>query len=927
MAPLVWGTLLYPDAAAVVRVPGYQLLTSQVYDKSLYTLATAQDTLSVSKLDAQTLVSAWTLPISFLNSVTPVAFAVSSDALYLAINVNWNKTENLQYLTSNQNPRSGTSHGLIITVSKDFGNVLGMAWAGICLGANAYLTDIAALQTGYVACGFDSCNSGIWLGTQLWERYIPVKGDCTVSSLASTAQSLYLSSVCTGDVAGAIHPQPPALLPVVMRLTTMGDVLWGRILSFATQPTLIMIAAAIVAPLFGLDYICVVIVANSSTATLFDSSGALQWTTSLASSTIRGLSLDPAKGVLFTTSDTLIWLSYDSVLRAKRGFTGGSIRGTAGLLAGLDSLIVAFTSADSMFNSTYSGNGASIVAARLQNPFAQRNCSALCESCFGTSASACFSCTSYQSAPFACGSCDPACTSCFGSARSQCRSCAAGHRLQNSECLLDLNCPNGQYTDQLLGICQKCDSSCGTCSEGGALACLTCALGLIRNDKVCISACPSYRFPVLGQCQDCAQPCVSCDGPLSVNCTACKSGTLLAFGACVSVCPEGSYQQAERCLKCLEGCGSCSSPDNCSYCLDSYSILTGHCFKPCPSSYFSQSNRCLPCLSNCSQCVSPSSCLVCQSGFYWNQTSCLAVPQCPIGAFFNGSSCANCHKNCESCWNANVTSCHSCAAGYFLKGNSCADLMKECDKGAYLTGNNTCMACAHGCNQCKNSTLCTACQSGYLLAANSCNTTCPAGTYTLDSRCEPCASHCLQCQSSSICSKCSPQWFLSNDTCVDVCPLDSTPELGICSPCTFACILCDGEVCSMCLDGFYLQASLCLSCPPKCHTCLQPTICLSCVSDFSLFNSSCVLGCPLGYASVSGECQLCPTACLQCSTPLSCDVCQVSLDQAGRYHLTSGVCDLSAVDCYPGYSLQDNICVADGISALDYLWAAVQFAN
>ena len=922
---LVWGAYLYPDAAAVVRVQGYQLIASQTADNSLYLLGTTEDTLSVSKLQAQTLTSLWTLPLAFLNSITPVNFAVASDALYVALNVNWNQTEYLPYLTSSQNPRSGTTHGLVATVSKDSGQVLGMTWAGVCMGADAYLTDIVALQTGYMASGFDSCSSGIWLGSQQWERYI--QGNCTVSALTSTDQSVYLSSACTGDVAGTVHPQPLSLLPVVLRLTTMGDVLWGRVLSFAARPLTVMVKAANVNPLAGVDYICVVIMANSTTASLLDSTGALQWTTALSLSTIRGVTLDSAKGVLLTSSDTLLWLSYDSALRASRAFTGGSLRGAAGLLAGLDNVILAFTSAGAMFSSAYTGSGASMVAARLQSPFAQGNCSALCSSCFGPSASACFGCVSYLAAPFACGSCDPACVSCFGSARFQCRSCAVSYKLQGSECVLDLNCPQGQYTDQQQSKCQPCHFSCGSCWGAGESVCLTCASGLVRNDKVCTSTCPVYRFPALGQCQDCAQPCASCNGPSSLNCTACRTGVLLAFGACVSVCPEGSYQQTEQCVKCGEGCSSCTGPDNCVSCLDLYSMLTGHCFKPCPSAYFSQSSRCLPCLSNCSQCTSAFTCSSCQTGFYWNQTFCAQVPQCQLGAFFNGSLCANCHSNCASCWDAKVSSCNTCAAGYFLTGNSCADPMKVCAQGQFLSHNNTCQSCAHGCAQCHNSTLCTACKSGYLLAANNCVTTCPTGTYTLDSQCQSCASHCLQCQSASVCIKCAAQWFLSNDTCVDICPLDMTPQLGVCSPCLLGCSECAGEICSLCRDGLYLQSGRCLFCPPKCLTCSQADVCLSCASDFSLHNSSCVLGCPLGFVSVSGQCQLCPASCQQCSSQSTCDLCEVSLKQAGRYHLSSGLCDLSAVDCYPGYSLQEGRCIAEGASVLDYLWAAVQLSN
>lgn len=919
------GAYLYQDAAAVVRIPGFQVFTSQTADNSLYLLGTTEDTLSVSKLQAQTLASLWTLPLAFLNSVSVVTFAVASDALFIALNVNWNQTEHLPYLTSSQNPRSGTTHGLVVTVNKDSGQVLGMAWVGACLGADAYLTDLVALPSGYMACGFDFCNNGIWLGTQQWERYI--QGNCTASVLASTVQSVYLSSVCTGDVAGTVHPQPSSPLPVVLKLTTMGDVLWGRILPLAAKPLTIMIEAANVIPLAGVDYICVAILANSTTAALLDSTGALQWTRALPLSTLRGVSLDSARGILLTASDTLLWLSYDSVLRASRAFTGGSIRGAAGLLAGLESVILAFTSVGPMFSSAYTGSEVSMVAARLLSPFAQSSCSSLCTSCFGPGASACFACATYLSAPFACGSCDSACASCFGSARSQCRSCAVGYKLHGSECLLDLNCPQGQYTDQQRGICQPCDSSCGSCSGAGESACTTCAFGLVRNDKVCLSACPVYRFPALGQCQDCAQPCASCSGPSSLNCTACRTGMLLAYGACVSVCPQGSYQQAEKCVKCGEGCGSCTGPDSCESCLDFYSMLTGHCFKPCPPAYFSQSSRCLPCLSNCTQCTSSFTCSLCESGFYWNQTLCLKIPQCQLGSFFNGSQCANCHLNCATCWGANVTSCDTCAIGYFLTGNSCAEPMRVCAQAQFLTNNNNCQSCARGCAQCHNSTLCTACQSGYLLAANNCATTCPAGTYVLDSHCQPCALHCLQCYSDSVCSKCAAQWFLSNDTCVDICPLDMTPQLGVCSPCLLGCSECVGEVCSRCRAGLYLQSNLCLFCPPQCLTCLQADLCLSCSSGFSLYNSTCVLGCPLGFVSVAGECQQCPGSCQQCSSQFTCDLCEVSLEQAGRYRLSSGVCDLSAVDCYPGYNLQEGRCVAEEISALDYLWAAVQISN
>lgn len=914
---LVTATYLYPNPTSVARLTTIQPFSSHIYDNELYILGKTQDTLSVSKLQTQNFLSLWSISVSFTNVFSLIDFAVSSDAIYIALNMNWTYTETLPGLTSSQNPRSGTTHGLVIGLNKDSGAVKWTTWAGSCLSSDSFITDIVALQSEYVVGGFDRCSSGVWLSTSQWTRYIPGNGNCTYASMAGTGTGLYLTTGCTDTAAN--------LIPVVMRLTTMGDVLWSKLLQNHGKWIDIQIAAAMVMPLAGLDYISIATMGtNNITASLLDSNGVIQWTTTVPATSLTGLALDPAKGLLVTTTESIIWLSYDSIPRAKRPFTGGSLRGSASLISGLESIVLLFSSSATMFDSSYSGSGVTTVVAKLQSPFSLGFCSALCSSCFGPSASECFTCAAYQSAAFTCGACDSGCLSCFGPSRSQCRSCAGNYRLQGTECLLDLNCPDGQYTNQKTSACESCDSSCSSCSDSGPTFCLTCASGLLRNDKLCVSACPAYRYPKLGLCEDCAQPCVSCNGPTSLNCTACMSDKLLAFGECVSKCPDGSYQQGAKCIHCESGCSSCTGPNTCNSCMATYSMLNSHCYNPCPATYFSVSGICSPCLRNCDHCESSLSCTQCQQGFYWNQTACLPVPQCALGAYFNGTKCANCHEKCERCWDGNVTACYSCSAGYFLNVSSCAEPLKICSQGWFLNANNTCNTCPNGCSQCTNATTCTSCKSGFYMSSSTCVTSCPEATFLQNNTCYACDSHCSKCNSASMCLKCDSEWHLYNSTCVEVCPLDTVTQDGKCSLCELGCLECEGRSCAVCNPGLYLQSGHCLACPPQCETCLQTDLCLSCTSDFSLYNSTCQLGCPLGFTAVSGVCQPCITGCQQCSTATTCDICKVSLSQYGRYHLSSGVCDLSTIDCYPGYSLKNGYCEAESVSDTDYFWAAVK---
>ena len=237
----------------------------------------------------------------------------------------------------------------------------------------------------------------------------------------------------------------------------------------------------------------------------------------------------------------------------------------------------------------------------------------------------------------ACLSCNTACSSCFGSSASQCYSCKPTYSLIN-------------------GACTQCSTGCNTCNGTAANQCLTCSSGYwIRWDNTCITTCdsPTYAQTVIDSLQICGVPCPSpqfwlwnqtcgdCPAPLVQGVTnfgnycykPCDSGLYYAIwnSSCVSSCNSPfiilNIYGIDGCkLPCenndfLYPDGSCSSQCDSPY-KQRYDGLIWWCDYPCDftnEEFLSFDGTCV------SSCTSPSYqhtennivyCDACQPNYY-----------------------------------------------------------------------------------------------------------------------------------------------------------------------------------------------------------------------------------------------------------------------------------------------------------------------
>ena len=931
LAAVCRGDFGYADVTSLVRVPNFELQKGVTSSDGVYILGTAQDTVTVAKIDLQATTVLWTARLTLVNTATAVDLAAGQSSVWLGVNVHWNKTEALPGLMSSQNPRVGTWHGLLVSLSKASGGIEWTQWMGGCLGADSLLSSVTKVRNSYVATGVDSCTAGLWLGGDAWSKYISGKGSCQTGVLTASDQSAYLATACLDDIAGAFHPQPGKFLPTLFKLSLQGDILWARIFPSTSPPSTLQASAVTIMPLTSLDYIALFAPSATPSLLLVDSAGMLQWAAPTPFSSIAGLTMDPSKGIVVVSSNTLIWFSYESVLRSSRTYPNGSMRGAPLLTSSFDTVVLLFSSSETMYTSVYTDVGvSSAVVVSASSPFAVRNCTSVCNTCFAQRSDSCFECNSYLAAPFACGTCHSSCSSCFGPDNTMCRTCAGNYQLSGSQCVLDLNCPFGQYTDQSLHACQPCNSLCSGCSGPGPANCTSCASGLAKNDKVCVSDCPSYRVNISGQCLDCALPCVSCNGLSPQNCTVCPPSNFLLDGACLPACPISTFAQGSNCVHCVPGCAQCnsSSPGNCTQCISGYFADSGNCVQKCPPSTAGENGVCVQCPSNCTQCAQSNVCTVCAEGFFWDKSACKPIPNCSLSSFFNGTACVPCNPKCARCWGTSNTQCFSCQKDYFLRNSSCTELMADCTPGFFLSSNNTCELCNSNCSACLNSTFCLSCLSPLLYADGSCLSACPSNYFQSNATCVQCGDNCEMCTNQGVCTKCGSGAFLSSGRCVPACPANTLPRNGQCVSCGEHCAVCSQSACSTCVSGYYPSTGYCFACPLQCSLCSSPLSCSDCQAGFHLYNSTCVLACPIGWAAVDSVCESCQAGCERCSSPDVCTVCEVSVEMGGRYALQAGVCDTGNVVCYPGFTLTGGVCAATDVQySRDFLSAAVWLSS
>ncbi|XP_028813093.1 proprotein convertase subtilisin/kexin type 5 [Denticeps clupeoides] len=231
---------------------------------------------------------------------------------------------------------------------------------------------------------------------------------------------------------------------------------------------------------------------------------------------------------------------------------------------------------------------------------------------------------------------------------------------------------------------------------------------------------------------------------------------------------------------------------------------------------------------------------------------------CPGGQFALKSRCVPCHPTCAECSGHELFDCAACGVDEegrerFLHQGRCRP---HCPRGTYPErGHYVCLACMSDCELCVDAHMCAKCKEGYRLQSGLCQAaSCGVGQMQV-------------------------------------------PETGECVDCEMGCKTCstdDPELCSSCLEGYFLfrqqcrrhcpqrsyedrARGLCMSCPAPCSDCRSDTLCLACQPGHFLSDGVCVKQCPQGsFGEVSGwGCQLCHSSCQTCHGPhvRDCDLC------------------------------------------------------
>lgn len=237
-----------------------------------------------------------------------------------------------------------------------------------------------------------------------------------------------------------------------------------------------------------------------------------------------------------------------------------------------------------------------------------------------------------------------------------------------------------------------------------------------------------------------------------------------------------------------------------------------------------------------------------------------------------------------------------------------------------------CRSCTSTVTQCLSCYTAAALQSVVsnqkFLSQGTCLTACNSSAFSdSNSICYACSSNCSTCsQVSTNCTSCPPslQYLLAN-TCYATCPDGSYPDnpTNTCLACTNNCSTCSSAtVCLSCVSNHYLNNTSCLtSCPALfyasnqvCYPCASNcascdvTGCLTCSTNFYLYSGVCYSQCPQGVYISGSNCVACSSSCFTCAT--YANVCASCAPGALPYFY-AGSC-LST--CPVGYYSNNTIC-------------------
>ena len=298
---------------------------------------------------------------------------------------------------------------------------------------------------------------------------------------------------------------------------------------------------------------------------------------------------------------------------------------------------------------------------------------------------------------------------------------------------------------------------------------------------------------------------------------------------------------------------------------------------------------CYPCDATCLTCTGAGSsdCLTCQSARFFINDQCL----CYDGNYsFADGSCGLCDASCSTC-SLSPTNCTTCSANMTLLNSQC--ISSVCALDSYISSSGNCASCSLYCQTCNGSEAynCLSCFPGMHVPGGYGYCQCIDGTYlssiSPNLTCAACNSNCATCtEMASICTSCANGLVLNSST----------------------------RTCSVCPSGTYFSNGACLTCYPKCDTCLGPleSDCITCKQGMNFTNQACVSSPGYYWDLANVTLSLCDLNCLTCfGSIMNCSSCSSdkTLDPVTNtcncgnetfYDKTSGKClncDSSCLTC------------------------------
>ncbi len=272
-----------------------------------------------------------------------------------------------------------------------------------------------------------------------------------------------------------------------------------------------------------------------------------------------------------------------------------------------------------------------------------------------------------------CPSCHYSCESCWGPSASQCYSCSS-----TSFRTIDINtcyCDPRYYDDSSNEVCRTCHYTCYACSNNGATNCLTCAASDFREPIASNNSCGCMTgYYDLGGtnnvCGLCHYTCLTCSGGNEANkCVTCDLNNELrnlSSGACP--CIDGYYNNLNPvCALCHVTCKTCNggTANDCTDCDNTKfrGLTSGQC--KCNAKYYEFNLTCQPCHYTCFNCTGPTmyECTNCNNAvtfrnFNGTDSSCYCIAgytEPPV----QNAQCTKCDRTCLTCSGTAMT-CITC---------------------------------------------------------------------------------------------------------------------------------------------------------------------------------------------------------------------------------------------------------------------------